>query len=179
VWVGGYRENFGHFDGTAYTQTNPPGRSRPAEQIIAAGTDVWMVQLGTTPGDTHLHLVHWDGAKLTGEDLPVQRLGADVRVSGAPEGPSRVYRSGHPAKAWNGTKWVALGFDANNVWARSADEVYFTDGGDIWKWDGTKHTRVHHGLLPILRIAGSKDRGFAVGPGGLTLELAAWPNDER
>jgi hypothetical protein len=96
-----------------------------------------------------------------------------------PGDPAHVYRSGYPAKAWDGAKWKELPFEANDVWARSASEVYFTDRGDIWKWDGAERARVFHGFIPITAISGSKDRGFAVGPGGLTLEFAAWPDEQR
>jgi hypothetical protein len=179
VWIGGRKEGFGHFDGTTYTQTQPSNRLRQSEQIVAVGSDVWIVQQGQVSGDTDLHLVHWNGTDLTEENLGIQRLGANVRVSALPKDPKHVYCSGHPAKAWDGAKWNDLPFDANDVWARSPEEVFFTDRGDIWKWDGAKRTRVHHGFIPITAISGSKDRAFAVGPGGLTLEFAAWPDEQR
>lgn len=179
VWIGGRKEGFGHYDGKTFTPAQPSNRYRQAEQIIAVGSDVWLVQQGVVSGDTDLHLVHWDGATLTEENLGTQRLGANVRVSAVAGDPSHVYRSGYPAKAWDGTKWSDLPFEANDVWARSPSEVYFTDRGDIWKWDGAKHTRVFHGFIPITGISGSPDRAFAVGPGGLTLEFAAWPDEQR
>lgn len=179
VWVGGRTEGFGHYDGTSYTETQPKNRLRQAEQIISAGSHVWLVQQGVTSGDTDLHLVHWDGAKVTEENLGTQRLDANVRVSAASGDPDRVFRSGQPAKAWDGAKWNDLPFDANDVWARSANEVFFTERGDIYRWDGAKRTRVFHGFIPITGISGSKDRAFAVGPGGLTLEYAAWPDEQR
>lgn len=179
VWVGSRKEGFGRFDGKTYTPMQPSNRSRQAEQIIAVGSHVWLVQQGTVSGDTDQHLVHWDGAKLTGENLGIRRLGANVRVSAVPNDPSNVYRSGHPAKHWDGAKWNELPFDASDVWARSPREVYFLDGGDIWKWDGARHTRVFHGFIPITGISGSPERAFAVGPGGLTLEFAAWPDEQR
>lgn len=179
VWVGGRLEGFGHFDGKTFTETQPSNRMRQAEQITAVGSHVWLVQQGVTSGDTDLHLVHWDGTKLTEENLGIDRLGAQVRVSAVPDDPNHVYRSGHPAKMWDGTKWNDLPFDANDVWARSPDEIFFIDRGDIWKWDGAKHTRVFHGFIPVTAISGSKARAFAVGPGGLTLEWAAWPDEQR
>lgn len=51
--------------------------------------------------------------------------------------------------------------------------------GDIWRWDGKRRTRVYHGVIPISQIAGSKNRGFAVGPDGLTVVLQSWPSPER
>ena len=179
VWVGGRTEGFGHYDGTTYTQTQPKNRYRQAEHITAVGSHVWLVQQGVTAGNTDMHLVHWDGSTLTGENLGIQRAGADVRVSAVPGDPNHVFRSGYPAKAWDGTKWSELPFEANDVWARSPNEVFFTDRGDIWRWDGAKRTRVFHGFIPISGISGSKDRAFAVGPGGLTLEFAAWPDEQR
>lgn len=179
VWVGGRKEGFGHYDGKAFSPTQPSNRYRQAEQILAAGNDVWLVQQGVVSGDTDLHLVHWNGSVLTEENLGIQRLGANVRVSAPAGDPIHVFRSGHPAKAWDGTKWKDLPFDANDVWARAADEVYFTDRGDLYEWDGAKYTRVFHGFIPIRAISGSKDRAFAVGPGGLTLEFAAWPDEQR
>lgn len=179
VWIGGRKESFGHYDGKTYTPTQPSNRFRQTEQVVAVGSDVWLVQQGQVAGDTDLHLVHWDGAKVTEENLGTQRLGANVRVSAVAGDPAHVYRSGYPAKAWDGAKWRDLPFEANDVWARSPTEVYFTDRGDIYKWDGAKHTRVFHGFIPISAISGSADRGFAVGPGGLTLEFAAWPDEQR
>ena len=65
-------------------------------------------------------------------------------------------------------------FDASGVWARKPDEVWFTKGGDIHIWNGEKLERAYHGFVPISYIDGAGDRAFAVGPGGLTLELGEW-----
>lgn len=177
VWIGGTQENFGHFDGKTFTWVKGPGRRRQVEQILGAGGDVWMVQLGVTSGDTDEHLVHFANGTITEVNLGVQFAGAQVRLSALDA--AHVYRSGTPAQVWDGTKWKRLAFDANGVWARSPEEIYFTDRGDIWRWDGTTRTRVYHGFVPIMRIDGGAGRGFAVGPGGLTIELAEWPDEER
>lgn len=86
---------------------------------------------------------------------------------------------GHKSVAVRWIEWKRLAFDASNVWARSADEVYFTSRGDIYRFDGTKQNRVFHGSIPITAIAGSKQRAIAVGPGGMTLELGMWPSQTK
>lgn len=177
VWVGGAKENFGHFDGKTFTSLKAPGRMRQVEQIVSAGADAWMVQLGVTAEDTDQHIVRYASGEITEWNAGIQFAGSQIRISALDA--THVYRSGAPAQVWDGTRWKRLDFDANGVWARSPEEIYFTDRGDIWRWNGSRRERVYHGFIPIGTIAGSKDRGFAVGPGGLTLEFAEWPDEER
>jgi hypothetical protein len=177
VWIGGAKENFGHYDGKAFTSFKGPDRRRQVEQILGAGPEVWMVLQGVVSGDTDVHVVRWAGGELTEWNDGIAFAGAQVTLAALDE--EHVYRTGVPAQVWDGARWKKLGFDANGVWPRSPEEVYFTDRGDIWKWDGRERTRVFHGFVPITAIAGAKDHAFAVGPGGLTLEFAEWPDEER
>lgn len=177
VWVGGLLENFGRYDGATFTELHPVGRHRQAESIAIAGNEVWMMQLGVVADDTDQHLVHWADGKVTETNLGTRYAGADIHVSAVDA--AHVYVSGHPAMRWDGTKWNKLPFSANDVWMRSEDEVYFTDRGDIWRWDGSKRTLAFHGLMAITHIAGSKDRAFAVGSGGMTIIFQRWPDAER
>lgn len=174
VWVGAYRESFAHFDGKAFETLRPQGLLRQIEQITATQSDVWMVVQGVTAGDTNVRVVRYDRAskKLDDFDLGINR-GKEVRISALDA--THAFHSGVPAKAWDGTRWKDLDFEASGVWARAADEVYFTDGGDIWRWNGVRRERVYRGFIPITAIDGRTSRGFAVGPGGLTLELGVWP----
>jgi hypothetical protein len=173
VWIGGTDESFGHFDGRVYREIQPKGRRRQIEQILPAGSDVWLVAQGVTAGDTDTHVVRYADGKLTEWNQGL----SDVRLSAVDA--SHVWMSGEPAQFWNGATWTPLTFDASNVWARAVDEVYFTNGGDISRWDGKHLERMHHGFVYIRAIGGSRDRGFAVGPGGLTLELGRWPDATR
>lgn len=177
VWIGGSRDNFAHFDGKEVRVVAPPGRGRQIEQILAVGPEVWMVAHGYSQNDTAIHAYRYADGKLTDWDLGIDVAGAKVQISALD--PSHVYRSGSPAAAWDGTRWKELSFEASGVWARAADEVYFTSGGDIYRYDGVKRERVYHGFIPITAIDGSKDRGFAIGPGGLTIELATWPPETK
>jgi len=173
VWIGGTDESFGHFDGRTYREIQPKGRRRQIEQILTAGSDVWRVAQGVTAGDTDTHVVRHADGKLTewNEGLSAVRLSAVDAT--------HVWMSGEPAQVWDGASWQPLPFDASNVWARVSDEVYFTNRGDISRWDGKRLTLMHHGFIYITAIAGSRDRAFAVGPGGLTLELGHWPDATR
>ncbi|HSO39380.1 MAG TPA: hypothetical protein VLT33_42930 [Labilithrix sp.] len=173
VWIGGVEESFGHFDGRAYREIQPPGRRRQIEQILPAGSDVWMVAQGVTAGDTDVHVVRYANGKTTEWNQGLSRVWLAALDA------THVWMSGEPAQVWDGATWTPLAFDASNVWARSKDEVYFTDGGDISRWDGKHLERMFHGFIPIRAIAGSRDRAFAVGPGGLTLELGHWPDATR
>lgn len=175
VWIGGARSSFGHYDGETFTSVEPPGRRRQVEQILAVGDDVWMLQQGVVADDTDEHVVRYANGEITEWNIGLQRS----RVRLAALDASRVYRSGSPAQVWDGTRWKSLGFDASGVWGRSPEEVYFTDRGDIWRWDGRRRELAYHGFIPITAIAGAKDRGFAVGPGGLTIELAEWPAEQH
>lgn len=171
VWVGGYKDGFGRYDGTTFQQVMPPGRGRQVLQILTAGSDVWTVTLGYTQADTDAHLLRWSNGSIREWDLGL--VGSNIRISALDE--THVWRSGNPAHVWNGTEWKRLPFDATGVWARAENEIYFTKGGDIFRWDGATSERVYHGLVTIREIAGTADRAFAVGPGGLTLEFKAWP----
>lgn len=175
VWIGGVRESFGHYDGEAFRSIEPPGRRRQVEQILAVGDEVWMVQQGVVADDTDEHVVRYVNGARTEWNIGLQRS----RVGLAALDASRVYRSGSPAQVWDGARWRSLGFDASGVWIRSPKEVYFTDRGDIWRWDGRRRELAYRGFIPITAIAGAQDRGFAVGPGGLTIELAEWPSEQR
>ena len=174
LWVGGSADNFGHYDGKTFTPTKPAGRLRQVEQIVPVGADVWMVQQGVTAGDTDDHIVHYANGEITDKNLGIQFAGAQTRI-GALDA-SHVYASGAPAQTWDGATWKLLAFDASGVWPRSPEEVYFIDGGDIWRWNGRTRERVFHGFIPIRAIGGAKDHGFAVGPGGLTVEFGVWPD---
>jgi hypothetical protein len=175
VWIGGHRDNFGHFDGKVFEAKKRGDRQRQVEQIVSADGDVWRVVRGVTSGDTDVRVVRWADGEETEWNLGIEMLGASVRIAALDR--THVWRSGSPAARWDGTRWKRLPFHANNVWARSADEVYFTDRGDIWRYDGKRRERVYHGFVPITAIDGSDTRAFAVGPGGLTLELAQWEPD--
>lgn len=173
VWIGGLNERFGHFDGREYRAIQPAGRQRQIEQILTAGSDVWMVAQGTSAADTDTHVVRYADGKTTEWNQGF----SSVRLSAVDA--THVWMSGEPSQRWDGATWTPLAFDASNVWARSRDEVYFTSGGDISRWDGKHLDRVHHGVIYIRAIAGSRDRAFAVGRGGLTLELGHWPDATR
>jgi hypothetical protein len=177
LWIGGTAENFGHYDGRTFTPTRAPARLRQVEQIVPVGDEVWMVQQGVTSGDTDEHVVHYASGVVTDSNLGIQFAGSQTRL-GALD-PSHVYASGAPAQVWDGTTWKPLTFDANGVWPRSPEEVYFIDGGDIWRWNGRTRERAYHGFIPIRAIGGAKDHGFAVGPGGLTIEFGVWPDEVR
>jgi hypothetical protein len=173
VWVGGGRGSLGHFDGKTFTTLEAGGGSRQVEQLLAVGDDLWMVQRGFTADDTDFHLVRSSNGALSELDVGLDT----VRLSALDD--NHIYACGLRARVWNGAKWTALSFGASGVWARSPEEVYFSDRGDIWRWDGHERTRVYHGVMPITAMVGSKDRAFAVGPGGLTIEFAEWPNEQR
>jgi hypothetical protein len=173
VWIGGVDEQLGHFDGKTYREVLPEGRRRQIEQIVTAGADVWMIAQGVVAGDTDRHVVRWSAGKTTEWNVGLEQ----ARLAAVDA--THVWRAGEPAQAWDGSDWKPLPFDASHVWARAADEVYFTDRGDIARWDGKRLERMHHGFIPIDAIAGSADRAFAVGRGGLTLELGRWPGPTR
>ena len=177
VWIGGTAESFGHFDGKSFTSVRGPGRRRQVEQILPVGTDVWMVQLGVVSGDTDHHIVRYAAGAVTEWNVGLEYAGGQVRLAAVDA--SHVYASGTPAQMWDGTSWKELDFQAGGVWPRSPEEIYFVDGGDIWRWNGRVRERVYHGFIPIRAIGGAKDHGFAVGPGGLTLEFATWPDEVR
>jgi hypothetical protein len=170
VWIGGYNGTFGHFDGKTYRELSTGKQSRQILQVVPAGKELWMVALGYVAADTHRHVVRYADGKTTEWDLGLY----DIRLSAVDA--THVWMSGEPAQAWDGKEWKLLPFDASYVWARAIDEVYFTDRGDISRWNGKKLERVHHGFNPIMAIGGAGERGFAVGPGGLTIELGRWPN---
>ncbi len=179
VWLGGYSENFGHYDGTSIRVEKAPDRRRQITQIIEVDGEVWMVQLGTTSGDTDRRIVRYAGGVFTDWSMGLQ----DVRLSAIDK--DHVFRSGDNAAMWDGEKWKPLGFEASGVFARANDEVYFTSRGDIWLWNGAKRERVYHGFVAIYAIDGVRagpnapERAFAVGHGGLTIELGRFPTTER
>ena len=170
VWIGGIKDDLGKSDGATFHVVRPEGRTRQIEQVVPAGADVWLVSQGVTSDDSDVHLQRYSNGKTTEWNLGL----AQVRISAVDE--AHVWVSGSPAQAWNGATLTPLAFDATDVWARSSTEIYFTKYGDISRWDGNTLTTAHHGFIPIRTIAGAPDgRGFAVGPGGLTLELGHWP----
>ncbi len=173
VWIGGSDESFGHFDGGTYQQIRAP-RERQVEQILSVGTDVWLVEAGHSASDTDTHVIRYADGKYTEWNLG---LSSQTRLSALDA--THVWMSGEPAQFWDGKTWTTLDFDATGVWARAVDAVYFSYIGDISKWDGKRLERMHHGFVYINAIGGSRDRGFAVGAGGLTLELGRWPGATR
>lgn len=170
VWIGGYHDELAHFDGKAITTVAPRGLGRQVEQVVADEGVVWMVARGYTQADTDVHVYRFADGKREAWNMGVESYGTHVA---AVDGGAWV--SGSPAQAWDGTSFRALPFDASNVWARAKDEVYFTFGGDIFRWDGKTRTRVYHGFMPIRAIEGARERAFAVGNGGLTIELGSFP----
>jgi hypothetical protein len=176
VWLGSDKDELAHWDGTALRVLAPEQRRRQILQVVSDGsTNVWMVAIGYTQDDSGVHVYRWADGKRTEWDLGLRRLNVRIATLDA----THAWMSGAPAKAWDGSKWTDLPFDASGVWARTSDEVYFTRDGDIFRWDGVRLERVYHGFIPILFIDGSKDRGIAVGRGGLTVELAAWPKSMK
>ena len=173
VWIAAYDGSFGHFDGRTYTQVQAP-RTRQIVQILAVGADVWLVEEGHSATDTDTHVIRYADGKLTEWNQGLTQ----VQLSAVDA--THVWMSGEPAQRWDGTTWTPLAFDAHGVWARANDAVYFTTSlGDISRWDGKRLELMHHGFVSIKAIGGSRDRGFAVGPGGLTLELGRWPDAQR
>lgn len=177
VWVGGVNDDFGRYDGATVQGVKPRGARRQVEEILAVGDDVWLVAQGVTKGDTNVRLVRAVGAQrgatftLEEWDMGYER----VHLSAAD--PTHLFRSGAPAAMWDGAKWNDLPFDARAVWARTNDDVYFAQGGNIAQWDGKRLEVVYRGALTIRAIDGARDHAFAVGFGGLTVELARWPRD--
>jgi len=171
VWLGGTNESFGHYDGTRIEIVQPAGRQRQIEQILAVGSDVWMNVQGVTQGDTDQRIVRFSNG--TSTEWSLGSGYARAIISGVDE--SHVWRSGTPAAAWDGKIWKDLSFDASAVWARAANEIYFTTGrGDIMRWDGKRADRVYHGAVPFRAIMGAGDHAVAVGWGGLTVEMRRW-----
>jgi hypothetical protein len=176
VWVGTARDGFAHFDGKALSPLRSMGHSRQIEHILGVDSDVWMVARGFVQNDTDEHVIRVSNGQIDEWNVGVD----DVRLAAAPlndgSGAQRVWRTGRTdAAVWDGKKWTPLGFPAEHVWARAANEVYFASYGNISRWDGKTLTTVFHGLTPISEIDGSQERGFAVGPGGLVIEFAHFP----
>lgn len=165
VWIGGAEGSFGHFDGKIFAAEPLPFGPVQIDQITTAGDDVWIVASGRN-SDTDTHIVRRAGGAFTEWKLAG---GYESRLSVVDA--THIYRSGRPAAEWNGTEWKDLGFDADKIWARAPDEIYYTAFADIYRWNGRSAERVHHGLIPITALGGTKEHGFAVGSGGLTLEL--------
>jgi hypothetical protein len=172
VWIAGTKENFGHYDGTRIEIVQPEGKMRQIEQILAVDGDVWLVEQGVLQGDVDQRVVRWSGGQSTETNLGPGL----ARVVLSAVDASHVWRSGSPAAAWDGKQWKDLPFDATAVWARAANEVYFTTGsGDILRWDGKRSDRVYHGVVGFRWIMGSDEHAVAVGyGGGLTVEMARW-----
>ena len=172
VWIGGYDDGVAHFDGKSLTTVLPSRKGRQITQVVAdASGVVWMVALGDTQADTNVHAYRLADGKREEWDLGIESYGTHVSAIDR----DHAWLSGEPAKAWNGAGWTSLPFDASNVWARSKGEVYFTFGGDVFRWNGVTRERVYRGFIPITAIDGSPGRAMAIGPGGLTLELGAFP----
>ncbi len=175
VWLGGYADELAHWDGKTLDVLAGKGKGRQIRQIVSDGTNVWMAALGYTKDDTDVHVYRWSDGQRTEWNLGLERQ--NVRIAALD--PEHVWMSGSPAQVWTGEGWKKLPFEASGVWARKADEVYFTKAGDIFRWNGADLVRVHHGFIPIMKIDGWRDGAIAVGPGGLTLELAAWPTTQK
>lgn len=176
VWIASNRDSFGHFDGTKLETLRPDRFGRQIEEIVALEqNEVWMLARGYTENDTSLHVYHYRDGKFDERELPPSRATVHLAAIDA----SHAWLSGAPASAWDGSKWRNLPFEADGVWARTADEVWFSRNGDIYRFDGKNATRQYRGHIPIMRIGGSADRGFAVGPGGLTIEFANWPSPAK
>jgi len=173
VWVGGNRNSFGVYDGAKYTELKAATGGRAIEEIVAIDGETWMVARGFVEADTDTHVYRFAGGELTEWNHGVPPSAVHLAALDR----AHVWVSGKPARFWNGTAWADLDFEASGVWARNADEVWFTRWGDIFRYDVGSATveRVYHGFIPIWHIAGAGDRAFAVGPGGLTLELGVWP----
>lgn len=178
LWIAGRGGRLARMRGQEFS-VQQVERTGAILQIFAAGDDVWaLVQREVfTDAGVHVssHLVRWSEGRVAEWELDKRDLDNADEVSLSAVDASHVWRSGKPAAAWDGSTWQTLGFDASAVWARALDEVYFVQGGDISRWDGKALKRVYHGLIPISRISGSRERGFAVGPGGLTIEFARVP----
>lgn len=172
VWVGSAtRDSFGHYDGTSFEVLRDQ-RGRQIEQVVATSDgDAWLIARGFTESDTNLHVYHYDHGSFEEWNLGLEREAVHV----AARDRAHAWMSGSPAKAWDGSRWNALPFSASGVWARSEDEVWFSQGGDIVRWDGHTAERKYHGFVPIMHMTGSDTRGFAVGRGGLTIEYAEMP----
>lgn len=180
VWIGGDSEEFGHFDGnTLQIVGAPKSNGESIVEILSIDNDLWMVTSGLTRGagewTWRTGIMRWSGGKSQQWNVNhgLDKTWKPVGVSGIDS--SHVWRSGTPAAAWDGTDWKPLDFDADAVWARAVDEIYFANGGDISRWNGKTLERVFHGLIPITKLSGSPERALAVGPGGLTIEFARWP----
>ncbi len=172
VWIGGYVDQLARFDGKAITTVLPKGKGRQVKQVVSDPSGVvWMVAHGYTQDDTHVHAYRLADGRRQEWDLGIEAYGTHVSAIDG----DHAWLSGRPAKAWDGTRFADLPFDASNVWARSEREVYFTFGGDIFRWNGETRERVYHGFVFIRAIDGSKERAMAIGPGGLTIELGAFP----
>jgi hypothetical protein len=178
VWIGGSRDGFSHFDGVTLKVLQAPRGGRQIEQVV--GTDpstAFMVARGYTERDTNVHVYRYGDGELNEWNLGIEVAGWPTTIAALDT--THVWRSGSPAAFWDGARWKLLGFAASGVWARAADEVYFTSRGDVLRYDGAKLERVYHGFVPIGSIRGAKNRAFAVGPGGLTLEFGPLPVTQK
>ncbi|HVH41950.1 MAG TPA: hypothetical protein VM925_06385, partial [Labilithrix sp.] len=130
VWIGGRTDELAHFDGKAITTLIPTGRNRQVEQVVADPSGVvWMVAR-----DEDEHVYRYAAGKREEWNLGIALYRTHVSALDG----EHAWLSGEPAKVWNGRGWTDLPFDASNVWARAENEVYFTFGGDIFRWDGVK-----------------------------------------
>jgi hypothetical protein len=175
VWVGGSSDELFRWRGGAVTTLLPKGKGRQVQEVRATGDVAWMVAKGYTRDDTDAHVYRYEAGVRREWNLGLSR----ERVTLSALDAEHVWHSGSPAKAWRATDWQQLPFNASGVWARTPNEVYFTRGGDIFRWNGTELVRVYRGFIHIRHFAGRGDRAIAVGRGGLTIEFTAEPASGR
>lgn len=175
LWVGTAADDFGHWDGRLYTSSRPSAerRQRQIEQVTGSPDgDVWAFAQSTDATDPNSHIYHLDSGKIADFDLGPTPPHS-IRTTALDR--THAWMSGTPARAWNGTTWSPLPFNATAVWARTPSEVWFAQGATLVRWNGQTLDQSVKGQIPITALEGSPNRAFAVGPGGLTLEFTSWP----
>lgn len=189
VWAVGEHGTILRWDGSKMTEV-PSGTAAHLYGVWGSSSDdVWFV--GGRPGPEEGPddvVLHWNGHELMLAPLPDPRGAALFKVWGAPSGD--VWITGEAGTVWHGSpsgwKDESLQIDTYDTLATvsgcSANEVYTVGGQSVYRYDGTRWSRVNQQILAVAAgVSCGENSVLVVGSGGLKLRLdkasGVWTDD--
>jgi hypothetical protein len=167
VWCTGTGGVAMHWNGATWTQV-PTGLVDGfiLGMTALATNDVWWWQQTSSASSV---LLHWDGTTLTKTAIDTTAVGRFLYSAAIIDGRFWFVGGGGAVYTKTDANAVAPIVDPhtniiNDIWGTSADDLYFTDGGEIFHWNGTAQTTIPiaAAYLSGVRVGGA-DELFAVG----------------